>query len=417
MPLKCVTTSGETVFAFKYTKPAWQKLSEDNRRGKHLLMPCCGRSVIVKTSHLGTQFFAHYAKARTVCAQGESEEHLLAKDLVARAVVTAGWEAQTEAILDGGRLKADVLAIKGGVRIAFEIQLSRQAEADTVRRHELYQAAGARALWLFRQADYPLKHDVPAFRLVRRAGEQGFDVWVWNERKDWRRRERTTSQSVELQTFIHGALTGKLNWRAAEGLTVPVVARIAKGECIEGHDTNSLLDFTLDVARVLPGHCNLRLSMDEIGYACPELLRSEKALELLKTYKLRVHFGVSNYSRQKWNPDYVRHASPCCVVCGDLIGTKLDGTEESVTPDFELALTLSPDVLRDFMHLDARLDQWWFGVVPGNADLRRQQRRLREGRREIRGTAFREPRAGGRTKATDGPAHIDVPDRQKDLFA
>lgn len=101
--------------------------------------------------------------------------------------------------------------------------------------------------------------------------------------------------------------------------------------------------------------------MDEIGRACPELLRSEKAVGLLREHKLKVAFGVSNLSGRWWDPYYERYALPCCVVCGDLIASRLDGLEERPAPGFELLLELSPNLLKNLPELDARLARWWFG--------------------------------------------------------
>lgn len=359
MPLKSSTRAGDSIFAFNYDRPAWQALRAENRLRKHLVMHCCGRSVVVKTSHLGTQFFAHAADAQTACAC-ESEEHLLAKDLVARAVAKAGWHAQTEMQLENGRSTADVLATSDKRRIAFEIQWSRQAFEETIRRHGVYRDASVRALWLFRQADYPMDQDIPAFRLVRREGEHGFDVWVWSDPGRTGRRDRHASQEIELQTFIRGALLGQLRWKPAVGLTVPVLAHISDGICIKGHKTRSLVSLTLEVARLLPGHASIPLSMDEAGRACPELLRSKKAEGLLRENQLKIAFGVSNLSGRWWDPYYERYALPCCAVCDDLIASRLDGTEEKPVPNFELSLELSPDLLKNLPELNGRLARWWF---------------------------------------------------------
>lgn len=359
MPLKSRTQAGETIFAFNYDPSAWQALREDNRRRKHLIMACCGRSVIVKTSHLGTHFFAHSPDTRTPCAR-ESEEHLLAKDLVARAVARAGWHAQTEVALEDGRSIADVLATSNGRRVAFEIQWSRQALDETTRRHAAYRDASVRALWLFRQQDYPMDQAIPAFRLVRRDSERGFNVWVWSDTSHIGRRDRYASQEVDLQTFVCGALSGQLRWNPAVGITVPVLAHVSNGVCIKGHETRSLVSLTLDVARLLPGHANIPLSMDEVGRACPELLRSEKADVLLREHELKIAFGISNLSGRSWDPYYERYALPCCAVCGDLIASRLDGSEEKPVPDFELSLKLTSTLLQNLPELNARLARWWF---------------------------------------------------------
>jgi Competence protein CoiA-like family len=58
-------------------------------------MPCCQAAVVLKKSSLGTQFFAHQ-RTGACSTQPESREHLLAKDVIARAAIAAGWNAVTE---------------------------------------------------------------------------------------------------------------------------------------------------------------------------------------------------------------------------------------------------------------------------------------------------------------------------------
>ena len=48
--------------------------------------------------------------------------------------------------------RADVLAVQGGKRIAFEVQWSRQTYEETSLRQERYKASNVRGCWLFRIA-------------------------------------------------------------------------------------------------------------------------------------------------------------------------------------------------------------------------------------------------------------------------
>ena len=104
----------------------------------------CGEPGFARVSALGTRHFVH----KQLCSAhgSESPEHLRMKALVATHVAAAGWEARTE--VPGSGYVADVLAQVRGVRVAFEIQRSRQDLQTYHRRQRRYQDDGVRAVWL-----------------------------------------------------------------------------------------------------------------------------------------------------------------------------------------------------------------------------------------------------------------------------
>lgn len=181
MPLSCKSPDGRE-YAFHHDDASWELLALRNRNGKHLRTECCEHPVVLKKSPLGTRFFAH--QRRCACKfQPESKEHLLAKDTIARAALSIGWTAETEArsLESMPDWIADVLCSRSGrsALVAFEVQWTRQTQEESERRQAAYKAAGVRALWLMRQADVPISRDVPAFRLVfvPDASSQ-FQVWL-----------------------------------------------------------------------------------------------------------------------------------------------------------------------------------------------------------------------------------------------
>ena len=115
MPLRCVDEHGETIEANACTDEEWKALRARARAERHLKMPCCPAQSVLKTSRLGTRFFAH--KARSACDwKPETEVHLLLKRVTLETARECGWEAQTEvggSTPDGDRWTADVLAWKG----------------------------------------------------------------------------------------------------------------------------------------------------------------------------------------------------------------------------------------------------------------------------------------------------------------
>ena len=360
MPLTCVTKTVDVLLASNYDAVSWRVLAADNRNNKHLVMPCCGRHAILKTSHLGTMFFAHIRREGSICPS-ESEEHLLAKDLVARAAIQAGWHAETEVALKPHGIVADVLATNGKQRIAFEIQWSRQKWEDTEKRQAAYKEAGVRALWLFKQSDYPRGKEMPAFRLVRDKENQTFHVWVWREGHDYEK-VSVPAQAVELKQFISGTLSGKLRWMPALELTVPVVGYIANAACHRGHETAVLASLELDIGRVLTGHANIKLAVESFGKH-PEFLRSAKARKLMEKNGLNLHFGLSNLNRMVRfaEPEYQPYVSLRCTQCKALIGQwQLKDADMRVIPDFELSLDLSARFFHDMPRLKYQIERWWF---------------------------------------------------------
>src|SRR5579871_3425391 len=93
MPLRCLFDN-QPVSSFELTDAAWNDLKQ-GYRSHTLVMACCGAPGIPKVSNRGTRFFAH--KSQGDCATApESEAHLRAKWIIARAAIDAGWTAETE---------------------------------------------------------------------------------------------------------------------------------------------------------------------------------------------------------------------------------------------------------------------------------------------------------------------------------
>lgn len=154
---------GKRVYSFEYDLPAWIALKEDTESS--FTMSCCGRDATLKTSRLGTQFFAHKPDKNKVAECGgasESPEHTHLKYIVSRELYLQGWcvEIEKRGISeDGEAWIADIYAEKGRAKIAIEVQWSPQSYAETKRRHGLYERSGVRCAWLLRSVS---KQDVDA---------------------------------------------------------------------------------------------------------------------------------------------------------------------------------------------------------------------------------------------------------------
>jgi len=215
-------------------------------------MPCCQSQVILKKSSLGTQFFAH-KRVGSCNIQPESREHLFAKDTIARAAVSAGWDAATESRADDltPAWIADVLCTRSdrSAKVAFEVQWTRQTVEETRRRQSMYRDSGIRALWLMRQQDPPpISKDTPAFRLVLRKDVKEFDVWLPGERYyltsavRMRRTDRDWGQRVALHDFVRGALRGALKFDPLVNCCVDLSIRLAAKTCYKCRKQIRVLD-------------------------------------------------------------------------------------------------------------------------------------------------------------------------------
>jgi hypothetical protein len=189
MSVSCLDNNGDELISFDFSESEWNLLKSSYPQAR-LTMKCCGAPAVPKTSHLGTQFFAHQQNS---CGEGrETLEHIMCKQLVVKGARDAGWKALPECAgedADGNKWVADVLCLKGQSKVAFEIQLAAQAFGDYKNRTIRYAKSGVRCLWLIRRSRrfsiarqmiidrigktghsdiigcYPDRHDMPLFQV------------------------------------------------------------------------------------------------------------------------------------------------------------------------------------------------------------------------------------------------------------
>ncbi|MFE6966981.1 competence protein CoiA [Agromyces sp. NPDC057679] len=162
MPL--VAMDGETrVAAPLVDEERWASL-----RASSVALPCGARAV-PKENRYGTRFFAHWPGSHCdVGHKPESPEHLRAKEIIVRAAIAAGWDAEPEMPGPDRAWVADVLASRGEHRVALEVQWSHQTPADYVARTARYRADGIDAYWFSRHQATWKEWDlhVPVFSLT-----------------------------------------------------------------------------------------------------------------------------------------------------------------------------------------------------------------------------------------------------------
>lgn len=234
MPLRCQNqVTGEDIQAFDLNAGDWRALADENRSIRHLRLPCCSSMVTLKTSRRGTQFFAHKAKG-TCSTAPETEAHLRLKEMTVAAARANGWEAATEvagSTPDGESWIADILARRGGHRIAVEIQWSPQTDGETLSRQRRYGRSGVRGLWLLRQRGFPITHELPAAR-IKTEPDKGYLACVptgWH------------TQDIPMEEFLHAAFSGCLKFGMPEGFAADVSVRANDTECWKCHERTRVI--------------------------------------------------------------------------------------------------------------------------------------------------------------------------------
>lgn len=204
MPLRALI-DGREVIAPALTDEAWERLRETvAERGLTVILPCCGAEGYLRRSGTGTPHFAHKRGADKCALKGETIHHLNAKAAILRACQAAGYDALPEVAGDDWR--ADILATRGSVRIAFEVQWSFLRLKDAVYRQSRYERDDVRGCWFFRNPPKPLqtanglkaRHDLPLFHLWGNA-DGSFSVAL-------------AGKLHPLPTFVTALLAGKIRY-------------------------------------------------------------------------------------------------------------------------------------------------------------------------------------------------------------
>lgn len=370
MPLKCLR-DGKEIYPFDMeTEEAWESLRRENAEKADLTMSCCGATVVLRTSPLGTRHFAHARKGLCKTAP-ETKEHLLAKRVVIEGIRRTTWNARPEQdgeTPDGDKWTADVLAERGKGKIAFEIQWSRQSYAETRRRQERYAASGVRGLWLFRQLDFPFEdRDCPSFRLVLDEDANSFSVRLpsnsWHPqyaKKGELDSDRYWSQRVELSRFAEGAVSGRLRFAPTLGETLPLDVKTLSCTCRRcGKTTRLVVGLVFAASRVFPTHPNIHLSlrtMDGVegGAGIVAQWLPKGLLRRHGIGEVRVRASALDVENR------ASYLSNACVHCGAM---QARWFEDKILDDPEVALTVGvvfDETLAGQLLGKRDWSRWWF---------------------------------------------------------
>lgn len=147
MPLKAKIDGRDIVSVF-CSDDDWSEAQRASKGGaRRLQMTCCGAPAYASHSPLDLRYFAHKPGHERCASAGESDEHECLKAVAAKAVqALAGWKAEVE--VSGEGWCADVLAVRGSVKVAIEVQLSSQAKRATGVRNDRFEASEVTPFWL-----------------------------------------------------------------------------------------------------------------------------------------------------------------------------------------------------------------------------------------------------------------------------
>lgn len=367
MPLKCLSPQGEE-YAFRHSVESWGDLKSANAAKKHLQMSCCGAGVVLKRSKRGTLFFAHARRGPCTTAP-ESAEHLLAKDIIARAVEAAGWNARTEesGTSPSGKVWiADVLCRVPHLKsaIAFEVQWSPQNAEETEARQGIYKESGVRGLWLMRQRVIPISQSTPAFQLYLKSRSEiplvrlpSGDYTKLPINKNNEADRHSWSQCIPLDEFVRGTLTGRLRFAPALNATVPIRLYAAGAACWKcGKPTARLLRVEFAVDEVFPSHGNHSINRDDIEAAAPQ---GETWLAKYLPNELLASVGIGSIKRRYSRTVGSRYLSNGCIHCDVLQGAFFDHEIAEVKPVLTSHAVIEPWVANTFGG-DRFINRWWF---------------------------------------------------------
>jgi hypothetical protein len=359
MPLRCLDEESNSIQSFDLETCAWNGLNEENRRRRHLRMPCCKAAVVLKRSVNGTQFFAH--KAIGPCqTKPESAEHIELKMMAVRAARASGWQASTEVSgvsPTGMEWRADVLVTKGDLKRAIEVQWSGQTSDETLIRQTRYAESGIVCLWLFRQPGFPVQPDLPAVCIGGSLAD-GFEALVPSHRlfrytvAD-RKYKHAWEQVLPMDEFLKGLFERRLRYGFSGMATAHLSTAFRRVRCrTPGCNT------TFAVA------CGITMTVGRVSKSM-DLIKTIQGFELSDPLQ-----SALSRSRDRL-ADYQGSAAPACPACHVGYGL-LTGRKD---PDFRIRMSVAPGGKRLAAELAGEISSlgWWMDLP---SDLPRTMEKL-----------------------------------------
>jgi hypothetical protein len=279
----------------------------------------------MRVSKLGTQHFVHARRSDTCTSAPESAEHLLLKSIVLRAVRDAGWNGDVEVCGPDGAWRADVMATRGSLRVAFEVQLSTIPFTELAARQRAYADDGVRGCWFYGYGALkpppPPKTDIPAFPLSS-SNQNPFPVLKRDMPPD---QVRIGSRQMLLPQAVSALLNRQFRWCAnqrvatAKGITI-----FQFHECWACHK-----DFHVFCPTECSATCDDQVPVNEFENLTASPLKEAGAPWIVRWVQQYVaehpemDLAVS-YPGWHWAQSSRRkHFTFCCFHCGALIASEI----------------------------------------------------------------------------------------------
>lgn len=165
-------------------------------------------------------------------------------------------------------------------------------------------------------------------------------------------------QSVELQEFVQGALTGRLQFAPALNAKIPLEVIAAEAECWKcKRPTNIVTELVFAASRVFPGHPDIHTSIHELAEASNGI---DDMKALFPASDLQTH-GIGAIKPRYSKTVGAAYMSNGCLHCDALQGQwfeheVMDAGEKA----FELDVTLKPEWAEAMADSRSSVYCWWF---------------------------------------------------------
>ncbi|MEN6669796.1 hypothetical protein AAJP47_05410 [Psychrobacter sp. B38] len=394
MPFSCIKDSIE-IFSFSFSTDEWTDLKK-NYHQIEICMSCCGAKALPKTSQYGTQFFAH--KKRGECPiTDESNEHMYAKYLCARAALEIGWQVEFERRSDDKKPNvwiSDLIIYNDKVAIPVEIQWSSQTFSRTRERQAKYnsrvfQSLPIRTLWLqnvgkrkLKSLEFHQKRWLPLFDLqlmdsntLQGRGTKEFIVsgikplsMLLNPRTIiWQHLKSSNSKTddslkFELTVFIKHLLSGDIQWFPSKKLPIHAYPDISSTKCPTCRKMTSLIqgiDFYLPEA-----HNSSYYLLNSLPLSKITNFEYQSILEQLNSNKWQTKFGHGEILLSTDNSYLSNHCRYCASEISPYISEKLASSrrKHSFEKNFYIELYKEDRLLNYVIRDSLRLVHGWYFI-------------------------------------------------------
>ncbi len=179
MPLRAIIENKEIISSF-LNDQEWEELKDKVKTNSlDVIIYQTQKKGYLRRSKNGLQHFVHKRGQLPEGWKPESAQHLFIKNEILLGCKDVGWESFPE--FKENDWEADVLAINGKHRIAFEVQWSPQSYDKTIERQNKYIRDSVRCCWLFKKPpnefiDYDdsikANKDIPLFLLFENEAKE-----------------------------------------------------------------------------------------------------------------------------------------------------------------------------------------------------------------------------------------------------